>query len=173
MGNKELTRLFDEHARSLYAFLCYRTGNRTLAEDLLGDTFERAVRAGHSFDRRKASERTWLYAIALNCTRDNARRAAVETRALARVGADGQAALKFETGPDELEQREALHEALATLNPYEREAVALRFGADLTLADIAGILGEPRSKIEARLYRGLEKLRDCLAPEVAAVHNRS
>jgi RNA polymerase sigma-70 factor, ECF subfamily len=164
MGNKELTRIFDEHAQALYGFLCYRTGDRVLAEDLLGDTFERAVRAQRSFDRGKATERTWLYAIALNCARDSFRRAAAETRALAKVGADGSAMDDFAVDGDGLERREALHEALAVLNPYEREVVGLRFGADLTLADIAGVLGEPQSKVEARLYRGLKKLRDVLGP---------
>jgi RNA polymerase sigma-70 factor (ECF subfamily) len=164
MGNKELTRLYDEHAHSLYAFLCYRTGDRVLAEDLLSDTFERAMRAARGFDRRKASERTWLYAIALNCARDSFRRAKAETRALVRVGArEGNGQFEIDTG--EIERRDALHQALDTLNPYEREALALRFGADLTLQDIAGVLGEPRSKVEARLYRGLKKLRDCLGPD--------
>lgn len=165
MGNKEITRLFNEHAEPLYAFLCYRTGDRALAEDLVGDTFERVILAWRSFDRRKASERTWLYAIALNCARDKARHAAAETRALARVGADGGGAAPLELGLDGLERKELLSRALAELSPYEREAVGLRFGADLTLADIAVVLGEPRSKVETRLYRGLKKLRACLGPE--------
>jgi RNA polymerase sigma-70 factor (ECF subfamily) len=164
MGNKELTRLYDEHAQSLYAFLCYRTGDPVLAEDLLSDTFERAVRAARGYDRRKAAERTWLYAIALNCARDSFRRTKAESRALVRVGAD-EGAAQFVLDTTELERRDALHQALATLNPYEREVLALRFGADLTLQEIAGVLGEPRSKIEARLYRGLKKLRDCLGPD--------
>ena len=41
------------------------------------------------FDRRKASEKTWIYAIALNCLRDHGRRRAAEGRALERVGAPG------------------------------------------------------------------------------------
>src|SRR3982074_1769412 len=89
MRTEELTRLYSEHAESLYAFLSYRTGDRVLAEDLLADTFERVLRTQRGYDRRKASERTWLYSIALNCERDNARRAAAETRALVHVGVVG------------------------------------------------------------------------------------
>src|SRR5947209_7827152 len=143
MREQEFIHLYNEHAKPLYAFLSYRTGDRVLAEDLLADTFERVLKAGRGFDRRKASERTWLYSIALNCVRDHARRAASESRAFARVGTlNGAGQLDPEL--DSLELRDAVHEALAALSDVEREAVALRFGADLTLEDIADLLSEPR-----------------------------
>jgi DNA-directed RNA polymerase specialized sigma24 family protein len=44
MFEKDLDRLFDEHAEPLLKFLIYRTGDRALAEDLVADTFERALR---------------------------------------------------------------------------------------------------------------------------------
>src|SRR5438445_13071920 len=85
MRDEAFERLYAGHAQALYAFLSYRTGDRVLAEDLLADTFERALRARRRFDRRKASEKTWLYAIALNGLRDQLRRRASEGRALQRV----------------------------------------------------------------------------------------
>lgn len=166
MRHKEFMRLYSEHARSLYAFLNYRTGDRVLAEDLLADTFEHVLRARHGFDRRKASERTWLYTIAMNCVRDNARRAAAETRALTRIGGEGRGTLQDTTIFDDLEIKELLKQALGTLSDQEREVVALRFGADLGLAEIAKIIDEPRSKVEARIYRGLRKLRNRLDPQL-------
>ena len=164
MGNKEFTRLYAEHASSVYSFLSYRTGDRVLAEDLLGDTFERVLRARRGYDRRRGSERTWLYAIALNCVRDNARRIRAETRALAHVVPGGDPVP--ESAYEGLERRDALREALSTLSDSEREVMALRFGADLTLADVASVLDQPRSRVEARIYRSLEKLRRCLGAEV-------
>jgi len=167
MRNSDFTRLYSEHAPSVYSFLSYRTGDRVLAEDLLADTFERALRARRRYDPRRASERTWLYAIALNCVRDHARRAAAESRALSNVADPTSVSNGATNGVfDALESREALHEALSKLNDQEREAVALRFGADLTLAEIAAVIDEPRSKVEARIYRGLKKLRNRMAAEV-------
>src|SRR3954469_8127488 len=81
----QFERLYEEHAQPLLAFLVYRTGNRGVAEDVLADTFERALRARRRFDPRKASEKTWLYSIAVNLLRDNARRQLVEQRALERA----------------------------------------------------------------------------------------
>ena len=41
--------------------------------------------------------------------------------------------------------------------------VALRFGGDLSLREIADLLGERRSTVEGRLYRALRRLRDAAA----------
>src|SRR5438270_7127510 len=85
MRGNEFERLYEEHARGLLAFLVYRTGEEALAEDLLADTFERVLRSRAPFDRRRGSEKTWLYAIALNLLRDHARRRGAANRALERV----------------------------------------------------------------------------------------
>jgi RNA polymerase sigma factor (sigma-70 family) len=164
MAKLDISRLYSEHASPLYAFLSYRVGDPVLAEDLLGDTFERVIRDGRGFDRRKGSERTWLYAIALNCVRDRARRVAAEARALALVGSSGAEA-QFEPGFADVDRRAALHHALSLLSDPEREVVALRFGADLTLNDIAQVIDAPRTTVESRLYAGLKKMREGLGSD--------
>jgi RNA polymerase sigma-70 factor, ECF subfamily len=152
-------RLFEEHAEGLFSFLAYRTGDRALAEDLLSETFERVLRSRQRFDPRRGSERRWLYTIALNLLRDHARRQAREHRALREVGAGS-----WLEDPDArlaaVENRDELLGALATLRDEEREAIALRFGADLTLRDVARIVGDGESAVEARIYRALNKLRN-------------
>ncbi len=154
-------RLFEENAAPLFAFLVYRTGNRTLAEDLLSETFERVLSSRVRFDPRRGSERRWLYTIALNLLRDHARRRAHEDRLLRTVGAGALDQAADEQGA--VEQRDELQRALSTLNESEREALALRFGADLKLREVARILGEGESAVEGRVYRALRKLRDELA----------
>lgn len=160
MRREDFERLYEEHAQPLFGFLAYRTGDRVLAEDLMADTFERALRARNRFDRRKASEKTWLYTIALNLLRDHARRAGTEQRALERLpSAD-------DTGrPDELagvEHRDTVERAMKLLSEEEREAIALRFGADMTVPEMAKLLKEPLPRVEGRVYRSLNKLRDRL-----------
>jgi RNA polymerase sigma-70 factor (ECF subfamily) len=150
-------RLYEEHAEALLAFLVYRTGNRGLAEDVLADTFERALRARRRFDPRKASEKTWLYSIALNLLRDNARRQVAENRAMERsvpVHA-GEHGGSF----DAIGERDSLARAMTCLSDDERESIALRFGADLTVPEIARLTGEKLTTVEGRVYRALRKLR--------------
>ena len=156
MRDDEFERLYAAEAQGLYGVLAYRTGDRSLAEDLLADTFERALRSRRRFDRRRGSAKTWLYAIALNVLRDQARRAAAEGRALERVGPAPAGAADV---GDAVEHRDVVQRALATLSPEEREAIALRFGAELTVPEIAEALREPLTTVEGRVYRALRKLR--------------
>jgi RNA polymerase sigma factor (sigma-70 family) len=162
-------RLYAEHAQPLFAFLSYRTGDRVLAEDLLADTFERVFRARRRFDRRKASEKTWLYAIALNCLRDHARRRATEGRALERLVSEapdgsipamgGGWGARSDQELDAIFERDVVARSLEVLSAEEREVIALRFGAELTVPEIAKLTGERLTTVEGRVYRALRKLR--------------
>jgi RNA polymerase sigma factor (sigma-70 family) len=158
MKTDTFERLFEEHSGRLYSFLAYHTGNRALAEDLLSETFERVLRSRQRFDPRKGSERRWLYTIALNLLRDQARRRTHEERALQHVGA-GASQEESDPALGAVESRDELQRALTQLNEDEREALALRFGADLKLRDVASVLGEGESAVEGRIYRALGKLR--------------
>lgn len=158
MRDEQFERLYAEQAGPLLAFLVYRTGDQVLSEDLVADTFERALTARRGFDRRRASEKTWLYTIALNLLRDHVRRSGAEHRATERVTAGRPGA---EPG-DEFErvgQRNELQAALTMLSEAERETVALRFGGDLTAPEIASLTREKLTTVEGRLYRALRKLR--------------
>jgi RNA polymerase sigma-70 factor (ECF subfamily) len=162
MRPEAFERLFDEHAERLFSFLAYRTGSRVLAEDLLSDTFERVLRSRQPFDPRRGSERRWLYTIALNLLRDHARRQTHEARLMHTVGADARVE-QPDAGLAAVEHRDELHRALATLGEDEREALALRYGADLKVRDVARIVGDGESAVEKRIHRALRKLRDELA----------
>ena len=157
MRPQDFERLYEEHAGALFSFIAYRTGDRVLAEDVVADAFEKALRSRSRFDRRKASEKTWIYTIALNLLRDHIRRKGAEGRALDRTppkpGAEADPLAR-------VEDRDELARALGTLSDEEREAVALRFGGDLTVPEIAKLLGEPLPRVEGRVYRALRKLRE-------------
>jgi RNA polymerase sigma-70 factor (ECF subfamily) len=157
----QFDRLYAEHAERLFSFLVYRTGDRALAEDLLADTFERVLSARRLFDRRKGSEKTWIYTIALNLLRDHGRRQAAETRAHERVATPAPG---FDpVALDRVEHQDELARAIAGLSPEEREAIALRFGADLTVPEIARLKKEKLTTVEGRVYRALRKLREDLS----------
>jgi RNA polymerase sigma-70 factor (ECF subfamily) len=161
MDRDSFERLYAEHAAGLLGFLAYRTGDRAQAEDLVSDTFERALRARFRFDRRKASEKTWIYSIALNCLRDNVRKQGAQARALGQAVPSATDDSAFAGVHD----RDLVSQALQVLTPEEREAVALRFGADLSVPEIARLLQEPLTTIEGRVYRALRKMREELSPD--------
>lgn len=165
MRRSDFDRLYEQHASSLFAFVVYRVGSRAVAEDLVADTFERALRAHRRFDERRGSEATWLYAIALNVVRDHGRRAGAESRAMDRLGDD---VLRGPGGDQEIAtlvaQRDELQRALARLSEHEREALALRYGAGLSIKELAKVTGERETTADGRVHRALRKLRAELVP---------
>ncbi len=129
----------------VYGFLAYRLSDRDAVEDLTQATFERALRGWSRFDPRRGSERAWLLTIAANLLVDYRRRdrsvlvEAIDDRWLAPA-----------PGPDErVLGSPELSDALAELTNREREVLALRFGGDLTAAEIAPILGLTLANVAA------------------------
>ena len=158
MRDDDFERLYEAEAQGLFGFLAYRTGDRALAEDLLADTFERALRARRASTAARGSEKTWLYAIALNLLRDHARR---RGRGGARASsAPAHAAPAAATRSTRSSTATSSQRALAALAEEEREAIALRFGADLTVPRWPSCSGEPLTTVEGRVYRALRKLRE-------------
>jgi RNA polymerase sigma-70 factor (ECF subfamily) len=158
---RDFERCYAEHAQPLLRFLIYRTGDRVLAEDIVADTFERVLRSRGRFDPRKSSEKTWIYSIALNLLRDQARRTAVASRdhELSPAGSPSSSSADPSRA---IEDRDLIRRGLATLTVEEREVIALRYGSDLTLPEIAKVTQERLSTVEGRVYRALRKLRTAL-----------
>jgi RNA polymerase sigma-70 factor (ECF subfamily) len=158
---------YDEHVWSVYGFLAYRMRNRADAEDLTQQTFERALRSWHRFDPERGSEATWLLAIARNLLIDHHRAdRSSRQESLHDVGDErlGSALADPDLGLDP-----ALAAALATLRPRDREIVALRFGGDLTGAEIAELTALSLPNVQQILSRSLRRLRQALEPDAEPV----
>lgn len=146
--------LYREHAGDLFAYVMTLLRDRPAAEDVTMAAFERAFRRRRTFDRRRGSERAWLYAIARNAALDELRRRK-RTAPLFSDPADEQPA----DVPDPL-RRTAVHAALAGLDPRERELVLLKFLAGLSNAEIADVVGTSATNVGTRLHRVVLKLRE-------------
>jgi RNA polymerase sigma-70 factor, ECF subfamily len=151
-------RVYDEHVWRVYGFFAYRLGQRDSAEDLTQATFERALRAWSRFDPRRASESTWLLAIARNLLIDHYRR---DRSSLTEPIEEDLAPVV--PGPDEqrMTSPELLH-ALARLSERDREVLALRFGGDMSGPEIAKVLNLSLANVQQILSRSLRKLRGLL-----------
>lgn len=151
-------RVYDEHVWRIYGFFAYRLGQRDLAEDLTQATFERALRAWSRFDPHRASETTWLLAIARNLLIDHYRR----DRWSLTESLDEELA-PVVAGPEEpLMASPELLTALASLSERDREVIALRFGGDMTGPEIARLLNLSLANVQQILSRSLRKLRGLL-----------
>jgi len=144
-----------EQLDAVYAYLVYLTGDRSAAEDLAAETFEKAFRTWRRFDPRRSSPRTWLCAIAHNVAVDWFRSEARRRRREETYMRDVDSVSELGDGlPGPLE--EALHE----LSPGEREVVALRVLLDLDGPSAARILGISQTACSTRLSRALKRLEE-------------
>ena len=147
----------ESHLDDVYGYLAWFTGDRFLAEDLAGETFERALRLWHRFDPKRGSARTWLCQVARSVALDHFR---TEKRRLRRE--------RLTASPERLEERfleglsPALERALRTLTAGEREVIALRVVLDFDARTAAGMLGISPTNCTTRLNRALGKLEEAL-----------
>jgi RNA polymerase sigma factor (sigma-70 family) len=141
----------------VFAYVAGLLRDRSAAEDVTAQAFERAYRKRSRFDGRKGSRRAWLFGIARNAALDELRRRG----RFAELAADPEdlGATAPEQEAETTLRRAALRQAIATLDPRERELISLKFFAGLGNAEIAGVIGVSESNAGTRLHRAVEKLR--------------
>jgi RNA polymerase sigma factor (sigma-70 family) len=159
VGAPPFAEVVAEHLDAVYRYLVYLTGDRSAAEDLAGETFEKAFRSWRRFDPRRGSPRTWLCGIARSAAIDWFRAEARRRRreeTYARDLAQAEEAVFAEGLPPRLEQ------ALRRLSPAEREVVALRVLLELDGPAAARVLGISQSACSTRLSRALKRLEETI-----------
>jgi len=139
----------------VYRYLVYLTGDRSAAEDLAAETFEKAFRSWRRFDPRRGSSRTWLCRIARSVAVDWFR---AETRRRKREETYTRELSPLDELGDGLPP--ALEEALRELSPAEREVVALRVLLELDGPSAARVLGISQTACSTRLSRALKRLEE-------------
>jgi RNA polymerase sigma-70 factor (ECF subfamily) len=134
---------------------------RNELEDVRQEVFVRVLTASGRY-QACGEFSTWLFRIALNLARDQARRRKHRPQGLANdpCGDNGHAP------PQEALRRELLETVSAALEalPSElREALALKHYAELSFAQMAEVLGEPASTLKSRVAAAHRRLRSELA----------
>ncbi|MEX5712084.1 sigma-70 family RNA polymerase sigma factor [Parafrankia sp. FMc6] len=159
--------IYDRYAEFLYRYACYRVGgNRAVAEDVVSETFLRALTRISTFEWQGRDIGAWLVTIARNHIVDLARsgRARLEfPTADLLAAADGHpGAGAAVPGPEDavlaaLEIREVL-EALGTLGPEQRECVTLRFLEGLSVRETARAMNKKEGAVRALQLRAVRTL---------------
>jgi RNA polymerase sigma factor (sigma-70 family) len=141
----------------VYGYVASLLRDRAAAEDVTAQAFERAYRKRRSFRATRGSSEAWLFGIARNAALDELRKR--------KRGAGLQVDLEDVSSPTPAEyaelslRRDTVRAALASLDPRERDLVALKFAGELSHAEIAKVLRISESNAGTRLHRALEKLR--------------
>jgi RNA polymerase sigma-70 factor (ECF subfamily) len=164
-----------EYQFRLVRYLIYLLGRRDSVDDLVQETWLRVLERGRSYDGHSRFE-PWLFTIARNLTIDHLRQRRIFS--LDSASDDSGDAYSShspeqdrkplslaspEPSPFELaartEDAQRLAHTLETLEPIYREALVLRFQEELSLQEMATVVGVPLTTVSSRIYRGLAALR--------------
>ena len=150
--------IYAEQLPRVLNFFRYRLGDTPDVEDLTARTFEKAWRARHRYRRDLAGFSTWLLTIARNVAIDHlrARQRYEPLEAAAAVPSPTRTPEQHAVQQSEAQKLAAL---LETLEPRQRELVAMKYGAEMTNRAIAHATGLSESNVGTILHRAVETLR--------------
>jgi RNA polymerase sigma-70 factor, ECF subfamily len=156
--------LYERYRDAIFRFTYRLLGSVEAAEDVTQDCFLSLIKDPGRFDPARASLRTYLYAAARNLAlkQFNYFSRATPIDELQEEPADSNDDQPVRRVLDQ-ELAAQVENAISTLPPLQREALVLFEYEDLSLAEIAAIVGADIGTVKSRLFRARERLRQKLS----------
>ena len=162
MDEQTFRHFYDKTARPLWSYLSRISGNPSMADDLVQESYYRFLRADlKSSDA--AYQKNYLFRIATNLARDHWR--SMPRRERLEGGLEttvSESARSDDRTADRVQQRSDLERALAQLKPRERELLWLAYVEGSSHKEIAEVVGLRAGSIRLLLFRARRKLADVL-----------
>jgi RNA polymerase sigma-70 factor (ECF subfamily) len=158
-----LQLLMKRYGTAVYRYSREALRDATLADDVQQQVFIEAFRDLPKF-RRRASVRTWLFAIARHRVLDAAKS---RRRAQSRIEDDDATEVPDARQPpderiDDGRLRKALAACVGLLHEEVRTALLLRFQQGFTFEEMAEVCGEKPGTLQAKVARAFPILRACI-----------
>ena len=151
--------LYRRYARRLTGFFFLQLGgDEELAADATHDVFLRAYEARSRYQEGRRVD-TWLFTIAYNICRNHYRSNAYEAQLLATLDAEPVTDQQIEVQLDQAALDEALTQVLAELPAPLHQIFSLHYQEELTIPQIAEIVGVPEGTIKSRLHKTMNIIR--------------
>jgi RNA polymerase sigma-70 factor (ECF subfamily) len=167
-GSTSEADMLSEHIDGLYSYALALSRNRIDAEDLVQETYIRAIPAVRRL-RKESNVKSWMFTILRNIWLNQLRQPGV---AVSMPGTDiDQFLPEFGTSsakdPHSLLliclDQDQVRQAISQLPIESREVILLREFEDLSYQEIAGVLKCPIGTVMSRLGRARSKLRELLS----------
>jgi len=161
-----LTQIYEENFDKIYRYIVLKIGDRTEAEDMTQQVFLNAIRSISSYKFKGMPFSSWLYRIAHNQVVDYYRKKSKH----ATVPLDESLPIPAADGdPKYLVERKVDIEEIVTatrkLTKAQQEVISLRFAGELSIAEVAGVMGKSEGAIKALQHSAIVALRKVLATE--------
>ena len=161
--------LYEDYYDRIFRYVSFKTGNSLEAEDITAEVFVKMLESISSFKWQGYQFSSWLFRIAHNLIVDHFRKRG--RRHI--VALDDAPAAATEYDPDldrklDVDMSMApVQEAMKDLTDLQREVIALRFAAGLSVAETARAVGKKGNAVKALQHAGIKKLRGILSAEVS------
>lgn len=157
-ANQNLERLINEYGDSLLRMCYLHLKDYHLAEDAVQETFIKAMKSYDSF-QQKASEKTWLTRIAINTCKNIMRNRWFQ---IAKNNIDMHITSISSDPIDDFHKKDNVTGAIMKLNTKDREIIVLYYYQELSMKEIAEIIGKTQNTASQRLNRARIKLKKFL-----------
>jgi RNA polymerase sigma-70 factor (ECF subfamily) len=158
-----LTQIYEENFDRIYRYIVLKIGDRTEAEDMTQQVFLNVLKSISSYKWQGMPFTSWLYRIAHNQVvdflRKRSRRATVpldESIPSLRDDPESAAMQRLEI--------EGLAVAAKKLTAAQQEVISLRFAAELSVAEVARVMGKSEGAVKALQHSAIVALRKTLSP---------
>lgn len=164
----QFVALYQRHYRRVYVYHLARTGNEQDAQDLTSETFMAALDSISAYrpevgNGHEHSFSAWLFGIAHHKLADFFDKW-VPQSSLEEAGERPA----VEQLPEQAAVRRSdlirLRQVLALLPDERADALSLRYFSELSLAEVAEVMGKSEAAVKMLVYRGLQELRDRFGP---------
>ena len=159
--DRAVIELYSEHYRALVRLAALLVRDKPTAEEVVQDSFV-AMQGGWQRLRDTEKALAYLRQAVVNRSRSVLRHRTVVDKNLQKAPPDMPSA---EHGALVLLERSAVVAALRGLPDRQREAIVLRYYADLSEAEIATAMGISRGAVKSHTARGMTALRTALEQE--------
>jgi RNA polymerase sigma-70 factor (ECF subfamily) len=157
-----LEEVHDTFYPAIFRYISYRVGDLQTAEDLTSEVFTRLLSAVRDRSAPKNTLKGWLYGVASRVVADHHRKSyRIQQVELS------QAIESSTPGPAEAvsnkQNLEALHVAMKELTQDQQEVIALRFGYEMPIREVAQLMGKSEGAIKQLQARAVASLSRILA----------
>jgi RNA polymerase sigma-70 factor (ECF subfamily) len=155
-------QLYEVHFDRIYRYVVLRIGNAMEAEDLTQQVFLKALKSISAFKWKGAPFSSWLFRIAHNQIVDYLRK---RKKHMADPIED-TAATSNSNPQAEVERKldiERLLSATQHLTESQREVISLRFTSEMSIAEVARVIGKSEGAVKALQHSAVVALRKILS----------
>lgn len=156
--------LYDAYVKKIYNFIYYKTHHKETAEDLVSETFRKALSHITTFDNSRSFS-AWLYQIARNTVIDHYR----TFHAVGNIDDvwDLAGTTDIERDADVKLRLDQISRYIKDLPAHQREIITLRLWESMSYKEIAEIVGKSENTCKMTFSRAIRDLRIALSKTLA------